>query len=182
MNPTLQDIEADRIWWEEHRRLEVDAWRTWALKLLSVPPDEADEPTSESLRAALSARLHVGKALGAAKRLRSSKPVDSRSLEASRASLTSALAASAMFTFLSPAFFNSSEGKPRIMIEVGSVVVLNSSDSKGTAMTVMAIAKGDGTASGRLCRVSWEMSPGRIETRDDVPIAALKLRELPAKS
>lgn len=55
----MSQTDDDRAWWEERRRLEVAQWRAWALELLRIPPDEADEPTSESLRAAIANRLRL---------------------------------------------------------------------------------------------------------------------------
>lgn len=171
----MSQTDDDRAWWEERRRLEVDQWRAWALELLRIPPDEADEPTSESLRAAIANRLRLTKALSTARAKASSpKAVSSTSLDAAR----SHLRAAAIVSFLSHSLCNAFEGKEvEVMIEIGSLVTLKSGGK--APLTVMSLKPGDGTESGRLCRVSWEMSPGRIESKDDVPVATLKLWEPP---
>lgn len=102
----MSQTEADRSWWEERRRLEVAQWRAWALELLRIPPEEADEPTSEALRAAIANRLRITKALSTARAKASSPKVTGASLQSAR----SHLRAAAIVSFLSHALCETFEG------------------------------------------------------------------------
>jgi hypothetical protein len=95
----MSQTEADRSWWEERRRLEVAQWRAWALELLRIPPEEADEPTSEALRSAIANRLRITKALSTARAKASSPKVTGASLQSAR----SHIRAAAIVSFLSHA-------------------------------------------------------------------------------